>query len=194
MVTLRNSYVSAAKKAISSKTEEPKVSQGESADAGEATGDEAAPSKEAAAPRKSLGPKEPPAFLWKLIGHSGGMAVTLFKAAEREDIEAQCDRLRREGYYADLRIVDINEKIVHPNPPPPPRKPAKRVAKEKKPAAAKSTAFYAGRAKAGQRSTQGAATGTKRSTRTKGKTDSAKSARKSGTTKTARRATIKKKK
>jgi transposase InsO family protein len=188
--------VSAAKKATTSKTEEPETSGAELDKADDVAGDEAAPAKEAAAPRKSLGPKEPPAFLWKLIGHSGGMAVTLFKAAEREDIEAQFERLRREGYYTDLRIVDINEKIVHPNPPPPERKPAKRAAKEKKQAPAKASASTAARSKGGQRTPKGAATtgsaATKRSSRAK-KSESSGSAKKAGAAKTARRA-IKKKK
>lgn len=64
--------------------------------------------------RKPLGAKEPIPFLWKLVGSSFGVALTLFKATEREEVEAQLERVHREGYYGDLRILDINEKVKQP--------------------------------------------------------------------------------
>lgn len=64
--------------------------------------------------RKSMGTKEIIPFAWKLIGRSGELMVTLFKAVERDDVQAQFDRLTAEGYYRDLQIVDVNFKIDQP--------------------------------------------------------------------------------
>lgn len=61
--------------------------------------------------RKGSGAKELPAFKWKIIGESGSVILTLFKSIEREEAETQLDRLSREGYYQDLRIVDIDHPI-----------------------------------------------------------------------------------
>jgi hypothetical protein len=98
--------------------------------AAEATDGAAAP---APAVRKAIGVKEVPAFVWKLIGTADGYALTLFKSVEREDCDAQLIRVRRDGYYKDLRVVDIDMKIVQPKRP----KPAKKaVAKAKRPAKA----------------------------------------------------------
>ena len=55
--------------------------------------------------------------MWKLVGGASGYLVTLFKSAEREDVEAQFQRLTREGYYKDLQILDINAVIKQPPPP-----------------------------------------------------------------------------
>lgn len=65
----------------------------------------------AAPARKALGVKEVIPFRWKLIGKSSGFTITLFKAVEREDVEAQLERLQKEGYYTELQIVDNNMKI-----------------------------------------------------------------------------------
>jgi len=81
-----------------------------------------------AAGRKAPGTKEPIPFRWKLVGESGGVVLTLFKATQREDVDGQCDRVRSEGYYTNLRVVDINEKLVQP----PAEKPAKAVQKAAK--------------------------------------------------------------
>jgi len=89
--------------------------------------------------KKSLGPKDPPPFLWKLVGRSGHSILTLFKAAEREDADAQLARLSREGYYKDLQILDINAAVKQPKQPrqpAPPKKPA-RASTPKRPTAAK---------------------------------------------------------
>lgn len=64
--------------------------------------------------RKAMGTKEIIPFAWKLIGRSGDLMVTLFKAVERDDVQAQFDRLTAEGYYRDLQIVDVNFKIDQP--------------------------------------------------------------------------------
>lgn len=61
--------------------------------------------------RKPLGAKEIIPFKWKLIGKSSGLFVTLFKAVEQEEVQAQFDRLQREGYYTELQIVDVNAKV-----------------------------------------------------------------------------------
>ena len=77
----------------------------------------AAPEAEVAATtptKKPLGVKEVIPFKWKLVGGSAGMILTLFKAVELEDVEAQLERLSKEGYYKDLRIMDVNEKIDQP--------------------------------------------------------------------------------
>ncbi len=71
----------------------------------------------AAAPaRRQLGVKEPIVFKWKLVGTSEDVILTLFKAVEREEVEAQLDRVRKDGYYTDLRILENDVKIVQPKP------------------------------------------------------------------------------
>lgn len=64
--------------------------------------------------KKPLGVKEVIPFKWKLIGQSQGMTLTLFKAVELEDVEAQRERLHKEGFYADLRILDADAKVEQP--------------------------------------------------------------------------------
>lgn len=61
--------------------------------------------------RKPLGVKEVPQFKWKLIGRSAGLWLTLYKSVEQDDSQAQLERLRREGYYGELQVVDINAKV-----------------------------------------------------------------------------------
>jgi len=91
--------------------------------------------------KKPLGTKEVVPFAWKLIGHTRGTAVTLFKAVDRQDVEVQYERILKDGYYKDLVILDINAKVAQPkqakNAKPagagkPPAKPA--VVKNEKPA------------------------------------------------------------
>jgi len=67
--------------------------------------------------KRALGVKEPIIFKWKLIGTSNGMALTLFKAVEREDVDAQFERIQREGYYTDLKILDAEAKVEQPTQP-----------------------------------------------------------------------------
>lgn len=69
--------------------------------------------------KRQLGVKEPIIFKWKILGASEGVILTLFKSVEREEADAQLERLGKEGYYKELRIVDVNEKVVQPKPPPP---------------------------------------------------------------------------
>lgn len=103
-------------------------------------------------PRKQLGAKEPIIFKWKLLGSSAGMVLTLFKATEREDIEAQFARIRRDGYYKDLCIVDIDAKVVQPKKVREAIDKERRVAasaaetREKKKAAAKKKTVSKGKA------------------------------------------------
>ena len=89
--------------------------------------------------KRSIGAKEPIIFMWKLLGTSDGVILTLFKAVEREEIEAHLERVAKEGYYTDLRIVDANEKVVQTKPPIPiaPEKPSARSKKAAKPVTVK---------------------------------------------------------
>jgi len=61
--------------------------------------------------KKPLGVKEVIPFEWKLVGSSGGLVLTLFKAIERDDVEAQRERVEREGFYQDLRVLPANEPL-----------------------------------------------------------------------------------
>ncbi|MEK7710561.1 MAG: hypothetical protein AAB341_01585 [Planctomycetota bacterium] len=86
---------------------------------------EAAPAAAPVPGRKALGTKEPIIFKWKIVGHSRGVAVTLFKSTEREDADAQLERLTRDGYYAHLEIMDANAKVIQPEATREPKRPAK---------------------------------------------------------------------
>jgi len=90
------------------------------------------------APRKPpLGVKEVPAFKWKLVGTASYSTLTLFKAVEREDAEAQLERVLRDGYYQDLKIVDIDAKVQQPKQPASVRKQQAADAKKEATAAKK---------------------------------------------------------
>ena len=91
--------------------------------------------------RKSLGVKEPIIFNWKIVGRSGHMNVTLFKSVEREEVEAQLERLTRDGYYTHLQILEAKAKVEQPPQPKEAKKAKVRVAPAKAPerVAAKST-------------------------------------------------------
>lgn len=75
--------------------------------------------KPASTGKRPLGTKEVIPFEWKLVGVSQGIVLTLFKAVERADVDAQYERVKREGYYTDLRILNINEEVKQPKPPKP---------------------------------------------------------------------------
>lgn len=62
--------------------------------------------------KKSLGQKEVIPFEWKLIGDAEGYSLTLFKAIEREEVEAQFERVQKEGYYKNLKILTNNAKVA----------------------------------------------------------------------------------
>lgn len=66
--------------------------------------------------KRALGVKEPIIFKWKLIGTSQNMALTLFKSVEREEAEAQLDRLQKDGYYTELKILEAEAKVEQPLP------------------------------------------------------------------------------
>lgn len=80
------------------------------------------------AARRAPGTKEVIPFVWKLVGESRGAILTLFKSVERDEVESQLERLRRDGYYTDLRILDVNEKIEQPASAKKQLKAAKKVA------------------------------------------------------------------
>jgi hypothetical protein len=118
------------------------------------TGDES--KKPAPTGRRPLGTKEVIPFEWKLIGVSQDTALILFKAVDRADVEAQYERVKREGYYTDLRIVDINEKVKQPKPPKPVKGTARRRAR-KTAGAAKKPATRAAKRKRTAKATAGTA-------------------------------------
>jgi hypothetical protein len=91
--------------------------------------------------RKSLGVKEPIVFNWKIVGRSGNMNVTLFKSVEREEVEAQLERLTRDGYYTHLQILEAKAVVEQPPQPKEAKKAKVKEAPAKAPerAAAKST-------------------------------------------------------
>lgn len=86
---------------------------------------EAAPAAAPAPGRKALGAKEPIIFKWKIVGHSRGVTVTLFKSTEREEADAQLERLTKDGYYAHLEIMDAHAKVIQPEATREPKRPAK---------------------------------------------------------------------
>lgn len=63
------------------------------------------------APRRGPNVKEVIPFAWKLLGVSRGAVLTLFKSVEREETEAQMERVLRDGYYTNLRIVENDYRI-----------------------------------------------------------------------------------
>ena len=78
--------------------------------------------------RRAPGAKEVIPFAWKLIGTSGDLTVTLFKAIEKVEVEAQLERLRRDGYYRNLTVLDVDAVVTQPVV-------AKKSARAKKPSA-----------------------------------------------------------
>ncbi|GEM_PF-3500277 len=66
--------------------------------------------------KKPVGVKEIIPFAWKLVGQANGLYLTLFKSIEREDSDAQLERVQRDGYYTNLRVMPVNEKIEQPKP------------------------------------------------------------------------------
>lgn len=114
------------------------------------------PKKPAPTGKRPLGTKEVIPFEWKLIGVSKDTALILFKAVDRADVEAQYERVKREGYYTDLRIVDINEKVKQPKPPKPVKGTARRRAR-KTAGAAKKPASRAAKRKRTVKATAGTA-------------------------------------
>ena len=77
--------------------------------------------------KRALGVKEPIIFKWKLIGTSHNMALTLFKSVEREEAEAQLDRLQKDGYYTELKILEAEAKVEQPLPLKGVKKPSPRT-------------------------------------------------------------------
>ncbi len=85
------------------------------AEADAADGD-ALPVAPAIPAKRPLGTKEVVPFAWKVIGTSGDTVLTLFKSIEPADSEAQLARLRKDGYYSNLRVVEADFKVVQPKP------------------------------------------------------------------------------
>lgn len=96
---------------------------------------EAVPAASDVPVKKPLGVKEVIPFKWKLVGTANHATLTLFKAVEREDVEAQLERVSKEGYYTDLRILEKDAKVIQPKQPPKPPEPkAAKPAKASAPA------------------------------------------------------------
>lgn len=61
--------------------------------------------------RRGPGAKEVIPFEWKVVGEARGLTLTLFKAIEREEVEAHLARLTNDGYYKKLRILDNSTRV-----------------------------------------------------------------------------------
>jgi type IV secretory pathway VirB10-like protein len=90
------------------------------------------------APRRRATKAEPIPLKWKVVGISGGFALTLLKTAEKSLAEGEMARLQQEGRYHKLGVYPIDAKISTPHPPkrmpePPPR--TKKKGAKPKPAA-----------------------------------------------------------
>ena len=64
--------------------------------------------------KKPLGAKEVIPFQWKVVGVSANLMVTLFKATERTEVDAQYERLRKDGYYTELEVLPVDQEVVQP--------------------------------------------------------------------------------
>jgi hypothetical protein len=78
---------------------------------------EAGPAPAAPGAKRALGVKEPIVFKWKVVGTSQGTVVTLYKSVEKEESEAQVERLRKEDYYHDVRLLEASAKVEQPAKP-----------------------------------------------------------------------------
>ena len=86
----------------------------DTADVAEISNGQKTPPARVTVARKGPGTKEVTPFSWRLIGESDGFILTLFKSVDRDEAEAQLKRAHADGYYTNLRIVDINENIRQP--------------------------------------------------------------------------------
>ena len=64
--------------------------------------------------KKPLGAKEVIPFAWKLVGTSHNTVLTLFKTVDRAEAEGQLARLQNDDYYTDLRVLEVDTKVVQP--------------------------------------------------------------------------------
>ncbi len=158
---------------------------GQNAQAPGSPGAPAAPATRRPNPAKEVIP-----FAWKLVGESNRSIVTLFKAVEREEVEAHYHRLIKDGYYKQLRVLTLDTVIKQPKPPP--KKKTAKPAVAKKKAAKKSPA----KAKAApKKSSPSEATKTKKASPAKKAVPAKKTAKaKPKTAKKTAKATAKKKK
>ena len=74
------------------------------------------------AAKRVLGAKEPIVFKWKVVGTAQGTVVTLYKSVEREEADGHAERLGKEGYYRDVRVLEASATIVQQT-----TKPAKKA-------------------------------------------------------------------
>jgi len=95
--------------------------------------------------KRALGTKEPIIFKWKLIGTSNNATLTLFKAVEREDVDAQFERTQKEAYYTNLKILEADAKVEQPVQPKGTMKSAPRTERSSKAAVPAATRAVAKR-------------------------------------------------
>lgn len=103
-----------AKDAIKSPEPDPAIKDKAKTDSSAAAVNPNAQGKPPITVHRSSTAKEVIPFEWKLIGESEGFALTLFKSVEREDVDAQFERVQRDGYYTDLRILGADDKVKQP--------------------------------------------------------------------------------
>lgn len=150
--------------------------------------------------KKPLGVKEVIPFEWKLVGVSANLMVTLFKATERAEVDAQCERLRKDGYYQDLQVLPLDENIAQPkaaknaeitpkSPKPTEKKSPAPAKKVKRPVAVTATMKKAPEKKSEKQATPAkTATSSKRTAASKKKTTSGSKATKAKAKKTTKKA------
>ena len=108
--------MSDSKQAVAKKQEEPASADKApkaAGDAGKSAGTPA-PAPAATTGKRAPGTKEVIPFRWKLVGESPDAVLTLFKAVEVGEVEAQLERTRKDGYYKNLRVLDIDAQIRQP--------------------------------------------------------------------------------
>jgi hypothetical protein len=164
------------------------------------SGDGKTPAKPAPTGKRPLGTKEVIPFEWKLIGDAHDAALTLFKAVERDDVEVQYERVKQEGYYKNLRILDVKAKVEQPKPKKPIRPPsAKKTKKSAAPKTKKTTAktkktAAKKRAAPAAKKTTARATAKKSAKKSETKSVKKSTAKKKTAAKSAKKKTAKKKK
>ena len=105
-----------AKDAIKSPEKNPAVTGGAPAVQKGAAVAPSATGKPGVTVHRSSTAKEVIPFEWKLIGESEGFALTLFKSIEREDVDAQFERVQRDGYDHQARVIG-RPRMANPKAP-----------------------------------------------------------------------------
>ena len=93
---------------------EDKSADSTATESGDSPKEGAGSSTATAVAKKPLGAKEIIPFAWKLVGTSQDTVLTLFKTVDRAEAEGQLARLQNDGYYTDLRVLEIDTKVDQP--------------------------------------------------------------------------------